>query len=94
MRPYPEWLRILSWAYLSLSFLCVAIIIIDELHRPQEMMISRWRRHFPLSREVEPVQPKNVAGSILRRTPQGKCTCIAKTSVRSTVIEVVVAETG
>ena len=28
--PYPGWLEILAWAYLSLSFLCGAIMLIDE----------------------------------------------------------------
>lgn len=39
MPPYPEWLRILAWAYLSLSFLCAAIIVLDEFWRPQHMLI-------------------------------------------------------
>ena len=34
MAPYPEWLHILSLAFLSFSFLCAAIIIIDELRPP------------------------------------------------------------
>jgi len=42
MPPYPEWLRILSWAYLTLSFVCAAIIILDELRRPQKMMIMNF----------------------------------------------------
>jgi hypothetical protein len=45
MSPYPDWLRILSWAYLTLSFVCAAAIIIgDELRWPQKMMImnSVW----------------------------------------------------
>ncbi len=37
--PYPQWLHILSWAYLSLSFACAAFILIDEFRRPQKMMI-------------------------------------------------------
>ena len=32
MTPYLEWLYILSWVYLSLSFLCAAIIVVDEIH--------------------------------------------------------------
>jgi hypothetical protein len=43
MSPYPDWLRILSWAYLSVSFACAAIIIGDELRRPQKMMIMSGR---------------------------------------------------
>lgn len=39
MLPYPEWLHVLSWAYLSVCFLCAAIIIIDELRRAQKMGI-------------------------------------------------------
>ena len=43
MAPYPEWLHILSLAFLSFSFLCAAIvIIIDELRRPQKMMIMNF----------------------------------------------------
>lgn len=40
--PYPEWLHILSWAYLSLCFLCGVIMTIDELRRPQKMMIMNF----------------------------------------------------
>jgi hypothetical protein len=39
---HPEWLGILSWAYLSVSFACDAIIIGDELRRPQKMMIMNF----------------------------------------------------
>lgn len=39
MPPYPEWLHVLSWTYLSLSFICTAVIIGDEVRRPQKMMI-------------------------------------------------------
>lgn len=39
MKPYPEWLHILSWAYLSLCFLCSAVIIVDEVRGPQKMMV-------------------------------------------------------
>jgi hypothetical protein len=42
MSPYPDWLRILSWAYLSVSFVCAALIIGDELRRPQKMMIMNF----------------------------------------------------
>lgn len=42
MPPYPEWLRILAWVYLSLSFLCAAIAILDELRRPQHMLIMNF----------------------------------------------------
>ena len=42
MAPYPECLHILSLAFLSFSFLCAAIIIIDELRRPQKMMIMNF----------------------------------------------------
>ena len=42
MAPYPEWLHILSLAFLSFFFLCAAIIIIDELRRPQKMMIMNF----------------------------------------------------
>ena len=42
MAPYPEWLHILSLALLSFSFLCAAIIIIDELRRPQKMLIMNF----------------------------------------------------
>lgn len=40
--PYPEWLHILAWAYLSLCFLCGAIMILDEISRPQKMMIMNF----------------------------------------------------
>ena len=39
---YPEWLHIVAWAYLSLCFLCGAIMIVDELRRPQKMMIMNF----------------------------------------------------
>ena len=39
---YPDWLGILSWVYLSVSFVCAAIIIGDELRRPQKMMIMNF----------------------------------------------------
>lgn len=42
MLPYPEWLHILAWAYLSLCFLCGTIMIMDELRRPQKMMIMNF----------------------------------------------------
>src|SRR5215472_16606951 len=42
MSPYPEWLRILSWAYLTVSFICAAIIIGDELRRPQKTMLMNF----------------------------------------------------
>jgi hypothetical protein len=39
MQPYPEWLHMLAWAWLALSFLSGLIIIADELRRPQKMAI-------------------------------------------------------
>jgi len=42
MTPYPEWLHVFAWAYLSLSFLCAAIMVVDELRRPQKMMIMNF----------------------------------------------------
>lgn len=42
MSAYPDWQRILSWAYLTVSFICAAIIIGDELRRPQKMMIMNF----------------------------------------------------
>lgn len=42
MVPYPEWVHILAWTYLSLSFVCALIIIADELRRPQNMMIMNF----------------------------------------------------
>jgi hypothetical protein len=40
--PYPQWLHLLSWASLSLPFPCAAIMLIDELRRPQKMMIMNF----------------------------------------------------
>jgi hypothetical protein len=40
--PVPRVLHILSLAFLSFSFLCAAILIIDELRRPQKMMIMNF----------------------------------------------------
>ena len=37
--PWPMWLDDLAWAYLSLSFLCFAAIVVDEIRRPQKMMV-------------------------------------------------------
>jgi hypothetical protein len=42
MTPYPEWLHILSWAYLSLCFLSGVIMIVDEIRRPQQMIIMNF----------------------------------------------------
>ncbi len=42
MTPYPEWLHMLACAYLSLCFLCAAIMIFDELRRPQKMMVMNF----------------------------------------------------
>lgn len=42
MSPNADWLRILSWSYLSVSFVCAAIIIGDEIRRPQKMMIMNF----------------------------------------------------
>lgn len=42
MAPYPEWLHIVAWAYLSLSFVSTLIITFDELRRPQNMMIMNF----------------------------------------------------
>lgn len=39
MHVYPEWLDILSWIYLGVSFVCAAFILGDEFRRPQKMMI-------------------------------------------------------
>ncbi len=40
MAPYPEWLHVLAWAYLSLSLLCAVWILIHEmLHRTQKMAV-------------------------------------------------------
>jgi hypothetical protein len=39
MQAYADWLLYLAWAYLSLSFLCGAIIIADEFLHPQKMAI-------------------------------------------------------
>ena len=37
--PFPGWLDAMAWASLSLCFLCVLIILIHELRRPQQMMV-------------------------------------------------------
>lgn len=42
MAPYPAWLHIVAWAYLSLSFVSALIITFDELRRPQNMMIMNF----------------------------------------------------
>lgn len=42
MAPYPEWLHVLSWAYLIVSFACAAFIAADELRRPQKMMVMNF----------------------------------------------------
>jgi hypothetical protein len=42
MTPYPEWLHVLSWAYLGLSFACAAYIAFDEIRRPQKMIIMNF----------------------------------------------------
>lgn len=42
MAPYPEWLHIVAWAYLGLSFACALIITADELMHPQKMMIMNF----------------------------------------------------
>jgi len=42
MTPYPEWLHVLAWTYLSLSLLCAVVIVIDEFRRPQKMTIMNF----------------------------------------------------
>ena len=42
MPPYPEWLHVLSWTYLSFCCLCAEIIIVDELRRPQKIEIMNF----------------------------------------------------
>ena len=42
MTPYPEWLHVVSWAYLALSFAGAAYILLDEFRRPQNMMIMNF----------------------------------------------------
>jgi hypothetical protein len=42
MPPFPEWLHVLSWTYLSFCFLCAGIIIVDELRRPQKIGIMNF----------------------------------------------------
>jgi hypothetical protein len=42
MPPYPEWLHVLSWTYLSFCCLCAGIIIVDELRRPQKIEIMNF----------------------------------------------------
>lgn len=42
MSPYPEWFHVLSWSYLILSLLCALVIVIDELGRPQKLMIMNF----------------------------------------------------
>jgi hypothetical protein len=39
MTAYPAWLDMLASGYLTMSFLCAAIILVDEFRRPQKMMI-------------------------------------------------------
>jgi hypothetical protein len=40
--PYPEWLLVSAWVFLSLSFLCAVIIVVDERRRPQNMTIMNF----------------------------------------------------
>jgi len=42
MSPYPEWLHVFAWVYLSISFLCATIIVADERRRPQKLMIMNF----------------------------------------------------
>jgi len=39
MRPYPEWLHVLSWIALGVAFLSAMIILVDVIWRPQKMGI-------------------------------------------------------
>jgi hypothetical protein len=50
MAPYPEWLHILSLAFLSFSFLCAAIIISDELRVPTNRLAMRCQTRLGDSR--------------------------------------------
>jgi len=40
--PYPEWLLVSAWVFLSLSFFCAVIIVVDERRRPQNMTITNF----------------------------------------------------
>ncbi|MGH9514433.1 MAG: DUF4396 domain-containing protein [Terriglobales bacterium] len=42
MANYPEWLHVLAWLYLGVSFLCALIITVHELSRPQKMMVMNF----------------------------------------------------
>ena len=42
MAVYPQWLHALAWAYLILSFISAALILLDEVRRPQKMMIMSF----------------------------------------------------
>ena len=48
--PYPEWLHILSLAFLSFSFLCAATIIIDELRVPTNRLAMQCETRLGDSR--------------------------------------------
>ena len=50
MAPYPEWLHILSLAFLSFSFLCAAIIISDELRVPTNRLAMQCQTRLGDSR--------------------------------------------
>jgi hypothetical protein len=39
MMPWPMWIDDLAWAYLSLSFLCLLAILVDEVRHPQKMAV-------------------------------------------------------
>jgi hypothetical protein len=39
VKPYPEWLHVLSWIVLSAGFLSALIIVVDVIRRPQKMGI-------------------------------------------------------
>ena len=39
MTACPHWLDILSWVYLAVSFASAAVILVDEIRRPQMMLI-------------------------------------------------------
>ncbi|HSB76356.1 MAG TPA: DUF4396 domain-containing protein [Terriglobales bacterium] len=42
MIAYPEWLHVLAWLYLSVSFACALLIVLHQIRQPQKMFIMNW----------------------------------------------------
>jgi hypothetical protein len=79
MGPYPEWLHILSLAFLSFSFLFAGIIIIDELCRPRHSH-DAWPQGKPNALHL---RDSRHSGSVSPHRQISRRNCLGEGSVRN-----------